>query len=131
LIGADRPYAKKMQFYARQKNFLDQYFDGENPSFDLPLNPHGTDYQKNVWAIMLEIPYGKFLTYGEIADQLKSHARAVGMACGQNPIPIIIPRHRALGKGGKLTDFSGGDGIKTKRYLLDLEEIYDNLKLPF
>ncbi|MBL4601975.1 MAG: methylated-DNA--[protein]-cysteine S-methyltransferase, partial [Emcibacteraceae bacterium] len=96
-----------------------------------PLNPHGSDFQKNVWNVMLEIPYGKFLTYGEISDQLNSHARAVGMACGQNPIPIIIPCHRVLGKNKKLTGFSGGDGIETKQYLLDLEEMDDNLKFSF
>ena len=80
---------------------------------------------------MLEIPYGKYLTYGEISDCLNSHARAVGLACGQNPIPIIIPCHRVLGKDRKLTGFSGGEGIETKQFLLDLEETDDNLKLPF
>ena len=125
------PLSAENEISRRAKNLLDQYFDGENPTFDLPLNPHGTKFQKNVWNIMLDIPYGKFLTYGEISNRLNSHARAVGMACGQNPIPIIIPCHRVLGKDGKLTGFSGGEGIETKRYLLDLEETDDNLKLPF
>ena len=125
------PFQEKNELLLKTKNLLDQYFDGENPKFDLPLNPHGSDFQKNVWKIMLKIPYGKFLTYGEISDQLNSHARAVGMACGQNPIPIIIPCHRVLGKNKKLTGFSGGDGIETKQYLLDLEEMDDNLKFPF
>lgn len=125
------PFQEKNELLLKTKKLLDQYFDGHNPKFDLPLKPYGTDFQKKVWDIMLEIPYGKFLTYGQISDRLGSHARAVGMACGQNPIPIIIPCHRVLGKDGKLTGFSGGEGVETKRFLLDLEETDDNLKLPF
>tara|TARA_R110002096_G_scaffold436105_1_gene668051 strand:- start:52705 stop:53172 length:468 start_codon:yes stop_codon:yes gene_type:complete len=125
------PFQEETELLQQAKKILDHYFDGENPDFNLPLNPHGTEFQKNVWNIMREIPYGKFLTYGEISDRLGSHARAVGMACGQNPIPIIIPCHRVLGKDGKLTGFSGGEGIETKQFLLDLEETDDNLKLPF
>lgn len=125
------PVQEENELLLRTKKLLDQYFDGDNPIFDLPLHPFGTEFQKNVWKIMVEIPYGKFLTYGEISDRLNSHARAVGMACGQNPIPIIIPCHRVLGKNGKLTGFSGGEGIETKQFLLDLEETDENLKLPF
>lgn len=125
------PFQEENELLLKTKFLLDQYFDGEDPKFDLALNPHGTEFQKNVWDIMLEIPYGKFLTYGDISNRLNSHARAVGMACGQNPIPIIIPCHRVLGKNGKLTGFSGGEGIETKQFLLDLEETDDNLKLPF
>lgn len=129
------PIQEKNELLLKTKFLLDQYFDDENPTFDLPLNPHGTEFQKNVWKIMYEIPYGEILTYGNISDRLNSHARAVGMACGANPIPIIIPCHRVIGKNGKLTGFSGGEGIETKRYLLDLENTFDNLddnlKLPF
>lgn len=125
------PFQKENDLLLKTKKVLDQYFDGDNPAFELPLNPHGTKFQKNVWNIMLEIPYGKILTYGEISDRLNSHARAVGMACGENPIPIIIPCHRVMGKNGKLTGFSGGEGIETKRQLLELEEACDNLSLPF
>ncbi|MBT5185407.1 MAG: methylated-DNA--[protein]-cysteine S-methyltransferase [Kordiimonadaceae bacterium] len=125
------PFQEENELLLKTKNLLDQYFDGGNPDFDLPLNPQGTVFQKNVWDIMLEIPYGKFLTYGEISNKLNSHARAVGMACGQNPIPIIIPCHRVIGKNGKLTGFSGGEGIETKRYLLDLEETDENLSFRF
>ncbi len=125
------PMSEENELLLKTKKLLDQYFDGENPAFDLPLDPHGTDFQKKVWNIMLEIPYGKFLTYGDISDRLNSHARAVGLACGQNPIPIIIPCHRVLGKDGKLTGFSGGEGVETKQFLLDLEETDDNLRLPF
>ncbi|MDG1707856.1 MAG: methylated-DNA--[protein]-cysteine S-methyltransferase [Emcibacteraceae bacterium] len=129
------PFQEENELLLKTKYLLDQYFDDENPVFELPLNPHGTDFQKNVWKIMFEIPYGEILTYGEISDQLNSHARAVGMACGANPIPIIIPCHRVIGKNGKLTGFSGGEGVETKRYLLELEDTFenldDNLKLPF
>lgn len=129
------PFQEENEILLKTKFLLDQYFDDENPTFDLPLNPHGTEFQKNVWKIMCEIPYGKILTYGDISDRLNSHTRAVGMACGANPIPIIIPCHRVIGKNGKLTGFSGGEGIETKRYLLELEDTFDNLddnlKLPF
>lgn len=125
------PFQEENELLLKTKKLLDQYFDGDNPVFDLPLDPPGTNFQKKVWNIMLEIPYGKFLTYGDISKRLSSHARAVGMACGQNPIPIIIPCHRVLGKDGKLTGFSGGEGVHTKQFLLDLEETDDNLKLPF
>ncbi len=125
------PIQKENEILLKTKILLDQYFDGENPTFDIPLDPQGTEFQKNVWNKMLAIPYGEVLTYGEISTHLNSHARAVGMACGQNPIPIIIPCHRVIGKNGKLTGFSGGEGIATKQYLLDLEEVDKNLKLPF
>ncbi|MEZ5757707.1 MAG: methylated-DNA--[protein]-cysteine S-methyltransferase [Emcibacteraceae bacterium] len=125
------PFQQENEILSKAKNLLEQYFDGENPKFDLPLNPHGTEFQKNVWKIMCEIPYGTILTYGEISNRLNSHARAVGMACGRNPIPIIIPCHRVVGQNGKLTGFSGGEGVETKRYLLELEEATDNLTLPF
>lgn len=126
---------KENELLLKAKFLLDQYFDDKNPIFDLPLNPQGTEFQKNVWKIMSEIPYGEILTYGDISDQLNSHARAVGMACGANPIPIIIPCHRVIGKNGKLVGFSGGEGVDTKRYLLELEDTFDNLddnlRLPF
>ncbi len=115
------PFQQENEILLKCKFLLDQYFDDENPKFDLPLNPHGTEFQKKVWALIHKIPYGEILTYGEIADKIKSHPRAVGMACGKNPIPIIIPCHRVMGKNGKLTGFSGGEGIKTKNYLLNLE----------
>ncbi len=125
------PFQEENELLLHAKKLLDQYFDGDNPQFDLPLNPHGTKFQKDVWNIMLEIPYGNILTYGEISDRLNSHARAVGLACGLNPIPIIIPCHRVMGKDGKLTGFSGGEGVKTKQFLLDLEEAGGNLRFPF
>ncbi len=103
------------------KNQLAEYFAGDRQVFDLPLNPEGTDFQQAVWQQMLAIPYGETKTYGDLATSLKSAARAVGGACGKNPIPIIIPCHRVMGANGKLTGFSGGEGISTKQALLRLE----------
>ena len=115
------PIQVKNDLLLKTKLLLDHYFDNENPIFDIPLNPNGTEFQKSVWKIMVNIPYGKTLTYGEIAKRLKSHARAVGSACGLNPIPIIIPCHRVIGANGKLVGFSGGEGVETKIHLLELE----------
>lgn len=116
------PLSQETNFLLMAKGQLEDYFDGLNPTFTLPLNPAGTDFQKKVWQAMLDIPYGKTKTYGEVAQIVGSHARPVGTACGLNPIPLIIPCHRIMGKDGKLTGFSGGEGVATKRYLLDLEQ---------
>lgn len=99
---------------------LNAYFGGLLKTFDLPLAPAGTDFQKSVWGEMLKIPPGQTRTYGEIAAALGSAARAVGNACGANPVPIIIPCHRILAGNG-MGGFSGGSGLVTKQALLDLE----------
>lgn len=100
---------------------LQAYFDGERNRFDLPLAPFGTAFQQRVWAALQAIPPGETRSYGELAHELGSVARAVGQANGRNPIPIIIPCHRVVGGGGALGGYSGGEGVTTKRYLLDLE----------
>jgi methylated-DNA-[protein]-cysteine S-methyltransferase len=100
---------------------LAAYFSGKLTQFDLPLDPYGTDHQKKVWAIMSQIPFGQTLTYGDIAKKINSSAQAVGGACGKNPIPIIIPCHRVMGMKGKMTGYSGGEGIETKEQLLRME----------
>ncbi len=112
----------KTDFLEKTKLLIDAYFDGQKPNFTIDLDPAGTDFQKNVWKAIMDIPYGKVTTYGEIANHLNSHPRAVGSACGLNPIPIIIPCHRVMGKKGQLTGYSGGEGIETKQYLLNLEQ---------
>jgi methylated-DNA-[protein]-cysteine S-methyltransferase len=99
---------------------LEQYFDGERQSFDLPLAPHGTPYQRRVWDALLAIPYGQTRTYSEIAAVAGGVSRSVGGANSRNPIPIVIPCHRVLAATG-LGGFSGGDGLETKRRLLHLE----------
>ena len=100
---------------------LTAYFDGHLETFDLPIAPAGSDFQHRVWQAMSEIPYGRTETYGELAQRIGGVARAVGGACGANPIPIIIPCHRVTGAGGRMTGYSAGEGIETKRALLRLE----------
>ncbi|SLN33577.1 methylated-DNA--[protein]-cysteine S-methyltransferase [Ruegeria meonggei] len=101
---------------------LSSYFSGSLAVFDFPLTLHGTDFQKRVWRLLKEIPFGATRTYGGLAENLGTPraSRAVGAANGSNPIPIIIPCHRVVGSTGKLTGFGGG--IDTKRFLLDLED---------
>ncbi|MBS0518524.1 MAG: methylated-DNA--[protein]-cysteine S-methyltransferase [Proteobacteria bacterium] len=102
---------------------LTRYFERKLIRFDLPLLQRGTDFQKRVWAMMRDIPYGETATYGGMAMALGSGPRAVGMACGRNPLPIVVPCHRVLGSGGKEGGFSGGRGLPTKRQLLALEGV--------
>jgi methylated-DNA-[protein]-cysteine S-methyltransferase len=106
---------------ARARAQLDAYFDGRAVAFDLPLRPAGTPFRQRVWALMAAIPYGRTMSYGEMAARLGSSARAVGGACGANPIPIIIPCHRVLAGGGRLGGYSGDGGVATKAALLRLE----------
>lgn len=102
---------------------IEVYFKGKLKRFDLPLRAQGTDHHKRVWAMMSEIPYGETATYGGMAMALGSGARAVGTACGRNPIPIVVPCHRVLAAGGKQGGYSGGQGLPTKRKLLALEGV--------
>lgn len=100
---------------------IDDYFDGKRKDFDLPLNPAGTPRQREIWGAMAKIPYGATRTYGELAKDVKSSARAIGGACGRNPIPIVIPCHRVLGANDAIGGYSFADGADTKRQLLMLE----------
>jgi len=100
---------------------LREYFAGERTTFDLPLAPEGTDFQRNVWRKLQDIPYGHTISYGELARRVGNPkaSRAVGAANGQNPIPIVIPCHRVIGANGTLTGFGGG--LAAKEALLALE----------
>ena len=100
---------------------LGEYFAGERRGFDLPLAPRGTQFQRRVWRALTEIPYGKTISYGELARRIDkpSASRAVGLANGANPLPIIVPCHRVIGADGSLTGFGGG--LPIKRKLLALE----------
>lgn len=102
---------------------LREYFAGARRTFDLPLAPHGTAFQRRVWTASRTIPYGETRTYGELAAAIDSPnaSRAVGMANHRNPIPIIIPCHRVIGANGTLTGYAGG--LEIKRRLLALEGI--------
>ena len=106
--------------------WLDGYFRGERPDFTPPLHPSGTPFRRAVWDLLLEIPFGETVTYGDIARRLAAEhhlpgmsAQAVGGAVGHNPISVIIPCHRVVGAGGSLTGYAGG--IEKKAYLLALE----------
>ncbi|MEQ6903326.1 methylated-DNA--[protein]-cysteine S-methyltransferase [Nocardioides sp. YIM 152588] len=102
---------------------LGEYFDRARRDFDLPLQPAGTEWQRAVWAQLLKVGYGDTASYGEIAARLgKSNAasRAVGVANGANPIPIVIPCHRVIGANGTLTGYAGG--VDRKQTLLELEQ---------
>lgn len=104
----------------RARDQMQEYFDGERTSFDLPLAPYGTPYRQRVWAALQAIPYGKTRTYLEVAATAGGVARSVGQANGENPLPILIPCHRVVATHG-LGGYSGGDGIETKRFLLEHE----------
>jgi methylated-DNA-[protein]-cysteine S-methyltransferase len=100
---------------------LGEYFAGTRNTFDLPLDFHGTTFQKSVWAALLTIPAGETRSYADIATQIgrPSACRAVGAANGRNPISIVAPCHRVIGSDGSLTGFAGG--LEGKQYLLELE----------
>jgi methylated-DNA-[protein]-cysteine S-methyltransferase len=100
---------------------ISEYLKGERRSFDLPLSPSGTEFQQRVWKALTGIPYGETVTYEDLARKVGNEkaCRAVGMANNRNPISLIIPCHRVIGKNGKLTGYGGGLGIK--EYLLKLE----------
>jgi methylated-DNA-[protein]-cysteine S-methyltransferase len=100
---------------------LRAYFRGELKKFDLPLSMEGTDFQLRVWNALREIPYGETISYAQLAERIGNPkaVRAVGLANGSNPIPIIVPCHRVIGSDGSLTGFGGG--LSTKKMLLELE----------
>ena len=101
---------------------LKDYFNKSIQQFDLNVELDGTEYQKKVWAEVVKIPYGSTKTYSEIAAAIGSGPRAVGNAVGANPLPIIIPCHRVVGKNGHFGGYSGKGGISTKQFLLELEQ---------
>ena len=100
---------------------ITEYFKGERKEFNLKLDPNGTDFQLMVWEEVKKVPFGKTATYLDIAKQTGSlkNTRAVGLANGKNPIPIIIPCHRIIGTNGKLTGYAGG--LERKKWLLQHE----------
>jgi methylated-DNA-[protein]-cysteine S-methyltransferase len=100
---------------------LREYFSASRRTFDLPLEFHGTDFQRRAWSALLTIPYGETRSYGQMAEQIGSPTavRAIGAANGRNPISIIAPCHRVIGMNGDLTGFGGG--LDAKAYLLSLE----------
>lgn len=119
---------KELPIFKKAKAWLDIYFSGREPDFELPLHFIGTPFQNEVWEILTSIPYGKTMTYGEIAKLLAKRkgikqmsAQAVGGAVGRNEISIIVPCHRVVGANGSLTGYAGG--IDKKIALLKLEKV--------
>lgn len=104
------------------KRELNEYFAGKRREFSVPIRAEGTEFQKKVWQALVEIPYGETRSYSDIAQMVGSPkaARAVGMANHVNPIPVIVPCHRVVGKGGKLVGYAGGLDMKTA--LIELEK---------
>jgi methylated-DNA-[protein]-cysteine S-methyltransferase len=100
---------------------LEDYFAGRRQAFDLPLRPKGTPFQQRVWQELMQIPFGRTITYAELAERVGNPAasRAVGNANGRNPISIIVPCHRVIGADGKLTGYAGG--VEMKRRLVEWE----------
>ncbi|HEY1776199.1 MAG TPA: methylated-DNA--[protein]-cysteine S-methyltransferase [Solirubrobacteraceae bacterium] len=107
-------------FEAVEEQFA-EYFAGVRANFELPISRSGDGFQHKVWGLIEQIPYGETTTYGELAKELgdASLARAVGGAVGHNPVSVIVPCHRVVGKGGRLTGYAGG--LERKRFLLELE----------
>lgn len=120
--------AQETPILREAKRWLDVYFRGQEPDFTPPLHPIGSPFRQEVWALLLQIPYGQTMTYGALAKQLaamhglsRMSAQAVGGAVGHNEISIIIPCHRVVGTNGSLTGYAGG--IDKKAKLLTLEKI--------
>jgi methylated-DNA-[protein]-cysteine S-methyltransferase len=102
---------------------VDAYFAGRLTDFSLPLAPAGTDFQRRVWLALADIPFGKTESYGELARRVGNPkaCRAVGLANGRNPIPLVLPCHRVIGANGSLTGYGGG--LELKKRLLDHEQV--------
>ena len=116
---SDEREERDLPVFAEARRWLDTYFGGEVPGFTPSLAPRGSACQVKVWKALLTIPYGQTVTYGAIARALRSSPRAVGGAVGRNPVSLIVPCHRVLGVGNRLTGYAGG--LDRKQALLKLE----------
>jgi methylated-DNA-[protein]-cysteine S-methyltransferase len=114
------PHQESEPVLERAREQLDAYFDGGLTTFDLKLAPAGSVYRQAVWRALCEIPYGETCSYLDLARKVGGSPRSVGQANGRNPIPLIIPCHRVVAVA-HIGGYSGGDGLPTKRWLLDLE----------
>ncbi len=138
MLGSDESQLKSISFDAEERGDesyipgilitaekqLEEYFSGSRKVFDLPIDPEGTEFQKNVWAKVVGVSFGTTKSYIDIAREVNSEnsSRAVGMANGKNPLPIVIPCHRIIGHNGKLTGYAGG--LERKKWLLLHEQQY-------
>ncbi len=131
-FDGQRYYAETLSAEHAQRNlpvfdeagrWLDLYFSGRVPDTVPPLDPRGTVFRRSVWSILLTVPYGQTITYGEIAERIGgTSARAVGNAVGHNPISLIIPCHRVIGAGGSLTGYAGGTDRKERLLRMEQEK---------
>ena len=114
--------ATSVELLQTVKREIDEYLSGERTEFSVALQPHGSQFSLDVWALLQEIPYGHTQTYGELAEKMGNRhlAQRVGQVVGRNPLSIIIPCHRVIGADGSLTGYAGG--LDRKRFLLELEE---------
>ncbi len=124
-LGIERE-EREIQVLVETRHWLDLYFSGKQPDFDVPLHLTGTAFQNEIWKMIRAIAYGTTTTYGEIAREYaakmgfpRMSAQAVGGAVGRNPISILVPCHRVVGADGSLTGYAGG--LERKRFLLELE----------
>lgn len=124
LPASEKPQHAVNMFAATVCEQLQHYLENPDTQFSIPLKLHGTAHQQKVWQALLAIPCGKTRSYGELASELKSCAQAVGQACGANPIPVIIPCHRVVGKTdlGGFARHASGEHLDTKRWLLAHEQ---------
>ena len=122
--GEQSKKAPSSKSLAKAHKWLMGYFRGEFRPLCFPIKLSGTDFQQRVWKALLQIPPGETRSYGKLAQNLGTSPRAVGNACGANPIPIIVPCHRVISSNGSIGGYSGGQGIKTKRKLIIHEDYY-------
>ena len=124
-VRSDPHWRESAEYLGEAVRQLLAYFAGEQEAFDLPLVPQGTPFQHAVWKRLCEIPYGETISYGELARRVgnPNASRAVGLANGSNPIPIVIPCHRVIGSNGKLTGYGGGLPIKEKLLALERRQL--------
>jgi O-6-methylguanine DNA methyltransferase len=120
-LDADSEVVEDSDHFEPLLDELSEYFTGRREVFHFPVDLHGTEFQLKVWSRLLTIPFGKLRTYGQVAREIRrpTATRAVGQAAGQNPVPILVPCHRVVGKNGSLTGFASG--LKDKARLLRLE----------
>lgn len=128
-IALDWQESPNVAPFAQVARQLFEYFNSQRQQFDLPLSPKGTEFQKQVWQCLRDIPFGETISYGVLAKTVgqPNASRAVGAANGRNPISIVVPCHRVIAASGKLTGYAGG--VDRKQWLLQHEKAADQLEL--
>jgi methylated-DNA-[protein]-cysteine S-methyltransferase len=119
--GARASTPKRSPLLAEAARQIRAYLAGTLRKFDLPMAMAGSPFQRRVFAAMRDIPYGGVMSYGDLARKVDSAPRAIGGACGANPLPLLVPCHRVIASGRRLGGYGGPGGLATKRFLLELE----------